>query len=127
MERLEPIVDRERPDARDRPRRRQLDARRALVAAKLGIPVAHVEAGLRSFDRSMPEEINRIVTDQLRRAPLRPLRGGGREPAPRGRRRTPIHFVGNAMIDSLLASEPRFRAAARRASGSGSAGRLRCS
>lgn len=74
----------------------------ALVAAKLHIPIAHVEAGLRSFDRSMPEEINRLVTDQL--ADLLFVTSAdaavhlGRE----GVRPDRIHFVGNPMIDTLL-------------------------
>src|SRR5215470_970062 len=63
----------------------------SLAAAKLGIPIAHVEAGLRSFDRSMPEEINRIVTEADAIENL--LR--------EGRPREAIHFVGNVMIDSL--------------------------
>ena len=74
----------------------------ALVAAKLGVPVAHVEAGLRSYDRDMPEEINRILTDQLadllftteRSANLNLIREGISEDR--------IHFVGNVMIDTLL-------------------------
>src|SRR5262249_9280905 len=74
-----------------------------LTAVKLGIPVAHVEAGLRSFDRSMPEEINRLLTDAIaewlfttERAAEENLR---REGIPPER----IHFVGNVMIDTLLA------------------------
>jgi UDP-N-acetylglucosamine 2-epimerase (non-hydrolysing) len=74
----------------------------ALVCAKLQIPVAHVEAGLRSFDRSMPEEINRLVTDQLADLLFTPSEDGDRnllhEGLPRGR----IHFVGNVMIDTLV-------------------------
>jgi UDP-N-acetylglucosamine 2-epimerase (non-hydrolysing) len=74
----------------------------ALVAAKLGIPVAHVEAGLRSFDRAMPEEINRVITDTLadvlfttEKSANENLIGGG---IPRER----IFFVGNVMIDTLF-------------------------
>jgi len=74
----------------------------ALVAVKLGIRVAHVEAGLRSYDRAMPEEINRVVTDRVVDLLLTPsrdadatLRGEG---VPEGR----IAFVGNVMIDSLF-------------------------
>jgi UDP-N-acetylglucosamine 2-epimerase (non-hydrolysing) len=79
----------------------------ALVAAKLGVKVGHVEAGLRSRDWSMPEEINRVVTDRLADLLLTPspdaddnLRAEG---VPTGR----IHFVGNVMIDSLVYALPR--------------------
>lgn len=81
----------------------------ALVAAKLQIPVAHVEAGLRSFDRTMPEEINRVVTDCLADLLLTPSEDGNenlrREGVPRDR----IFFVGNVMIDTLLRLQPRAR------------------
>jgi UDP-N-acetylglucosamine 2-epimerase (non-hydrolysing) len=73
----------------------------ALVGAKLGIPVAHIEAGLRSFDRSMPEEINRIVTDHVSELLFTSEPAGNenllREGIPKGQ----IHWVGNCMIDSL--------------------------
>jgi UDP-N-acetylglucosamine 2-epimerase (non-hydrolysing) len=79
----------------------------SLVAVKKGVPVAHVEAGLRSFDRTMPEEVNRVLTDQIsdllyttERSALDNLL---REGIPEER----VHFAGNVMIDSLLASAPR--------------------
>jgi UDP-N-acetylglucosamine 2-epimerase (non-hydrolysing) len=82
----------------------------ALVAAKRGIPVAHVEAGLRSFDRSMPEEINRVLTDRIsdwlfvtEPSAIDNLRSEGVDPIR-------IHFVGNVMIDTLLACRDRARA-----------------
>jgi UDP-N-acetylglucosamine 2-epimerase (non-hydrolysing) len=82
----------------------------ALVAGKLGIPVAHVEAGLRSFDRTMPEEINRVVTDRLSdllfaTSPeaMAHLGNEGVDPAR-------IHLVGNPMIDTLLAHREKFDA-----------------
>jgi len=82
----------------------------ALAGVKLGIPVAHVEAGLRSFDRSMPEEINRILTDAVSEFLFVSEPSGERnlraEGVPPGR----IHFTGNVMIDTLL----RFRAKAER-------------
>jgi UDP-N-acetylglucosamine 2-epimerase (non-hydrolysing) len=73
-----------------------------LVAAKSGIPVAHVEAGLRSFDRSMPEEINRIVTDRLAQILLTPSRDADGNLRKEGVEEGRIHFVGNVMIDTLL-------------------------
>ena len=88
----------------------------ALVAAKLGVRIAHVEAGLRSFDRTMPEEINRVLTDQIsdllfitEASAVENLR---REGVPADR----IHFSGNVMIDTLLshAAEARRRGAAAR-------------
>lgn len=79
----------------------------ALVAAKAGIPVAHVEAGLRSFDRSMPEELNRVLTDQLSDLLFTTESSGKvnllREGIPSER----IHFVGNVMIDSLIGNLDR--------------------
>lgn len=74
-----------------------------LVASKLGVPVAHVEAGLRSFDRSMPEEINRIVTDSLSDLLLCSEPAGVENLRREGRGGGDIHLVGNVMIDTLLA------------------------
>lgn len=79
----------------------------ALVAAKLGIAVAHVEAGLRSFDRSMPEEINRIVTDQIADVLFTTEPSGLDNLEREGVARERIHFVGNVMIDTLLAYRER--------------------
>ncbi len=79
----------------------------ALAAAKLGIPVAHVEAGLRSGDRSMPEEINRVLTDQLAGLLFTPSRDADVNLIQEGRPKKSIHFVGNVMIDSLRAQLPR--------------------
>jgi len=81
----------------------------ALAAKKLCVPVAHVEAGLRSFDRSMPEEVNRIVTDQLSDLLFTPDEGADenlrREGVPPAR----IHRTGNVMIDTLLRQRERAR------------------
>ncbi len=79
----------------------------ALVAAKLGIRVAHVEAGLRSFDRTMPEEINRILTDQLADLLLTPSRDADANLAREGIPASKIAFVGNVMIDTLVRLQPR--------------------
>jgi UDP-N-acetylglucosamine 2-epimerase (non-hydrolysing) len=73
----------------------------SLVAAKLLIPIAHVEAGLRSFDRTMPEEINRIVTDRLADLLLTPSRDANDNLRAEGVPAERIHLVGNVMIDTL--------------------------
>src|ERR1041385_1471073 len=74
----------------------------ALVCVKLLIPVGHVEAGLRSFDRAMPEEINRLVTDQVAELLFTPSLDGNQNLLREGVAAERIHFVGNAMIDSLV-------------------------
>ncbi len=81
----------------------------ALVAAKLGIPVGHVEAGLRSGDWSMPEEINRIVTDRLSALLFVPSRDAVDNLLAEGLPADRIHFVGNVMIDSLIRALPTAR------------------
>jgi UDP-N-acetylglucosamine 2-epimerase (non-hydrolysing) len=73
----------------------------SLVAAKLVIPLAHVEAGLRSFDRHMPEEVNRIVTDRLADLLLTPSRDADDNLRAEGTPDEKIHLVGNVMIDTL--------------------------
>ncbi len=73
----------------------------SLAAAKLSIPVVHVEAGLRSFDRTMPEEINRIVTDALSDFLFVTEEDAIENLIHEGKRREQIHFVGNVMIDAL--------------------------
>jgi UDP-N-acetylglucosamine 2-epimerase (non-hydrolysing) len=74
----------------------------AIVCAKLLIPVGHVEAGLRSFDRSMPEEINRLLTDQVADLLFTPSLDGNENLIREGIASEKIHFVGNVMIDTLL-------------------------
>jgi UDP-N-acetylglucosamine 2-epimerase (non-hydrolysing) len=81
----------------------------ALVAAKLGIRVGHVEAGLRSWDWSMPEEINRVVTDRLSDLLFVPSRDAIENLKTEGTSADRIHFVGNIMIDSLVRSLPTAR------------------
>ena len=81
----------------------------SVVSAKLGIPVAHVEAGLRSFDLKMPEEINRMVTDRLARLLLTPSPDGDANLLREGVPAAWIHRVGNIMIDSLAANLERAR------------------
>ena len=104
MRRFEPVVDTTRPSCVVVVGDVNSTLACSLVAVKKDIPVAHVEAGLRSFDRTMPEEINRLLTDQMadllyttERSAAENLR---REGIPADR----IHFVGNVMIDSLAAS-----------------------
>jgi len=74
----------------------------ALVASKLGIPVAHVEAGLRSFDRNMPEETNRVVTDVLSDFLFVSEPSGVTNLLAEGIRKEKIFLVGNVMIDTLM-------------------------
>ncbi len=81
----------------------------ALVCAKLLVPVAHVEAGLRSFDRTMPEEVNRIVTDRLADLLFTPSEDGDENLLREGVSPEKIHRVGNVMIDSLVRLLPAAR------------------
>lgn len=104
MERFEPILVERRPtwvvvygDVNS-------TAAASLVASKLGVLVAHVEAGLRSYDRSMPEEINRLVTDRLANLLLTPSRDADETLRKEGEPSDEIVFVGNVMIDTLLFS-----------------------
>jgi UDP-N-acetylglucosamine 2-epimerase (non-hydrolysing) len=102
MQAFEPVVIKEKPDWVMVVGDVNSTLACALVCAKLGIKVAHVEAGLRSRDRTMPEEINRLLTDQIADLLLTPSQDADAnlraEGIPEGR----IRFVGNVMIDSLL-------------------------
>ena len=117
MERLEPVLADEKPDLVMVPGDVNSTLAAALTAVKMGIPVAHIEAGLRSFDLTMPEEVNRIVADRFAERlflhspeAVTNLRAEG---IPDER----MHMVGNTMIDTLVALEERIRA-------TGSAARL---
>lgn len=82
----------------------------ALVCAKLLIPVGHVEAGLRSFDRTMPEEINRVLTDQIADLLFTPSADGNENLLREGVAPATIHLVGNVMIDTLMRLLPQAEA-----------------
>lgn len=79
----------------------------AIVAVKLGVKVAHVEAGLRSFDRGMPEEINRLLTDSISDMLLVSEPSGVENLRKEGVDDSKIHFVGNVMIDTLMKNRQR--------------------
>ncbi len=79
----------------------------ALVACKLGVRVAHVEAGLRSFERTMPEEINRLLTDAISDLLLVSEPSGAQNLCREGVADGKVHFVGNVMIDTLLRNRER--------------------
>ena len=81
----------------------------AIAAQKLGVPVAHVEAGIRSGDWGMPEEINRMVTDSITNYFFTTSEVANENLRRSGVDEDQIHFVGNTMIDSLLANETKFR------------------
>ena len=110
MERIEPVLLAERPDWVVVYGDVNSTMAAAVVASKLGIRVAHVEAGLRSFDRTMPEEINRIVTDRLANLLLTPSRDADAQLRAEGEPDDEIVFVGNVMIDSLFYALPAARA-----------------
>lgn len=101
MKRFEPVVEEGRPDGVVVVGDVNSTLACALVAAKLQIPVVHVESGLRSFDRTMPEEINRIVTDALSEVLLVSEASGVKNLRAEGVPEERIHLVGNLMIDSL--------------------------
>jgi UDP-N-acetylglucosamine 2-epimerase (non-hydrolysing) len=102
MIRLEPVVEQSKPDFVVVYGDVNSTVAAALVCTKLTIPIAHVEAGLRSFDRSMPEEINRLVTDQLADLLFTPSEDGDINLHREGIAASKIHLVGNVMIDSLV-------------------------
>jgi UDP-GlcNAc3NAcA epimerase len=104
---LEPVFDAEMPDAVLVYGDTNSTLAGALVAAKRGIPVAHVEAGLRSFNRRMPEEINRILTDRLSHWLFTPTEAAGRQLVAEGVGPETIQFVGDVMYDVALAQGAR--------------------
>lgn len=107
MKRFEPVLDAERPAAVLVVGDVNSTIACALVASKKGVPVIHVEAGLRSFDRTMPEEVNRVLTDQISDLLFTTERDAHRNLAREGIDEQRVHFVGNVMIDTLLGHLPR--------------------
>jgi len=101
MRAIEPVLIRERPDVVVVVGDVNSTLAAALVAAKLRMPIAHVEAGLRSHDRAMPEEVNRVVTDQLSDLLFTTCGDACDNLRAEGIDEERIHFVGNPMIDSL--------------------------
>ena len=115
MERFEPVVLREKPDWVLVVGDVNSTIACALVCVKLGVKVAHVEAGLRSRDRTMPEEINRLLTDQIADLLFTPSRDADENLRAEGIPEERIRFVGNVMIDSLQQNLERARGSTVRA------------
>src|SRR5438270_51420 len=111
MERLEPVVLETEPDVVLVPGDVNSTMAAALVASKLVIPVAHVEAGLRSGDWTMPEEVNRVVTDAVSQLLFIHSPEARENLIDEGHDEAEIHYVGNTMIDTLVAMQPRIAAA----------------
>jgi UDP-N-acetylglucosamine 2-epimerase (non-hydrolysing) len=110
MQRFESVVQCERPDVVVVVGDVNSTLAAALVAAKLGVRVAHVEAGLRSFDRTMPEEINRVLTDALADQLFTTEQSANENLAREGIPAERIFFVGNILVDSLEWATPRIQA-----------------
>jgi UDP-N-acetylglucosamine 2-epimerase (non-hydrolysing) len=110
MQRFEPVVLEQKPDCVVVYGDVNSTVAAGLVCSKLLIPIAHVEAGLRSGDRTMPEEINRLMTDQLADLLFTPSIDGDENLAKEGISASRIHFVGNVMIDTLIRMLPAARA-----------------
>lgn len=106
MERFEPVVLEEKPDWVVVYGDVNSTAAAALVCSKLGVRLCHVEAGLRSGDRTMPEEINRLVTDRLADLLFTPSSDGDENLLREGVEPAKIRFVGNVMVDTLLHALP---------------------
>ena len=111
MERLEPVLLEEQPDLVMVPGDVNSTLAAVLTASKMHIPVAHIESGLRSFDRTMPEEINRIVADEFSEHLFLHSDEAIENLRAEGIAEERMHFVGNTMIDPLVALEGRIRAA----------------
>ena len=110
LERLEPVIEHERPDMVVAPGDVNSTLAAALCASKLDVPVCHLESGLRSFDRTMPEETNRIVVDHIADLLLHHSDEAVENLAAEGIEGDSVRFIGNTMIDTLVALEDRFRA-----------------
>lgn len=108
MVELEKVLLAERPDMILVPGDVNSTMASALVASKMGIPIGHIEAGLRSFDRTMPEEINRIVTDVLSDLLFVSEESGLQNLSKEGIHDHKVYFTGNVMIDSLMHYRPLF-------------------
>lgn len=106
MSRFEPVVLEQKPDLVLVYGDVNSTMAAAVACSKLLIPVGHVEAGLRSFDRTMPEEINRLITDQISDLLFTPSEDGDRNLCREGVCESKIHRVGNVMIDSLVRMLP---------------------
>jgi len=104
---FEPVLEQYRPDWVIVPGDVNSTLAATLVCSKRGVQLAHVEAGLRSFDRSMPEEINRILTDQMADLLLTPSPDGNENLLREGITGEKIHLVGNLMIDTLVRLLPK--------------------
>jgi UDP-N-acetylglucosamine 2-epimerase (non-hydrolysing) len=109
MRRFEPVLDEVRPRCVVVVGDVNSTLACSLVAVKKGVPVAHVEAGLRSGDRSMPEEINRLLTDQIAERLYTTERSAAANLEREGVAPERVRFVGNVMIDSLLFNRPQAR------------------
>ena len=110
MERLEPLLAELRPDVVLVPGDVNSALAAALVATKLGLTVGHVEAGLRSFDRTMPEEVNRVVVDAVSDLLFTHSPEAQEHLRTEGRPAEQVHYVGNTMIDTLAAMRERIAA-----------------
>ena len=101
MERIEPVMKEFEPDLVLVPGDVNSTLAAALVASKLGIAIGHIEAGLRSFDRTMPEEINRVLTDQISDLLFIHSPEARENLIAEGVSPERVHAVGNTMIDTL--------------------------